>query len=467
MKRTSTFRTAFAAMVFVIAAALPMSAADIIILSGDPAGTGLYDATPVAPVGGNPGTTLGAQRQFVYQYAAELWGARLVSNSPIYVHARFRPLSCAPTAGTLGSAGTTFIFYNFPGALETNTWYHSALADSLAGTDLNPGYFDIASNFNSAIDDPAADSACLTGRNWYYGIDHNHGGDFDFLAVVAHELAHGLGFANFVNEATGTMVQNRTDVFANRTFDVTAGQTWGQMATNAERAASAINDRKVVWNGGMVTAQASTVLGPRPSMTVLTPGSLKGSFEVQSASFGAPLTSAGTTGKVVLAVDGTGDANDACQPLSQKADDKIVLAYRGTCAFTVKAANAQAAGAVGIIIANNSPAGLPPMGGADPSVSIPAVGISQADGNAIRAAIFPTVNVRIGLDSDFFAGTEQGFVRLYAPTTVRLGSSGSHFDVTATPNLLMEPFISSDLRPSETLDLTPALFQDIGWTVLP
>jgi hypothetical protein len=467
MKRTSAFHTALAAVVFVLVAAIPTSAANIIVVSYDPPGTGFYDATPAAPVGGNPGTTLGVQRQYVYQYAAELWGARLVSDSTIYVHASFRPLSCAPTAGTLGSAGTPYVFANFSGALETNTWYHSALADSLAHIDLNPGFFDIVSNFNSDIDDPAADSACLTGRNWYYGIDHNHGGDFDFLAVVAHELAHGLGFANFVNEATGTLLAGRSDVFANRTFDVTAGQTWGQMATNAERAASAVNDRKVVWNGGMVTAQASTVLGPRPSMKILTPGSLEGSVEVQSASFGAPLTSPGTTGKVVLAVDGVGDANDACSPLSRKADGKIVLAYRGTCAFTVKAANAQAAGAVGIIVANNSPAGLPPMGGADPAVSIPAVGISQADGDAIRAAIFPTVNVRIGLDFDFSAGTEMGFVRLYAPTTVSLGSSGSHFDVTATPNLLMEPFISTDLRPSETLDLTPALFQDIGWTVLP
>jgi hypothetical protein len=30
----------------------------------------------------------------------------------------------------------------------------------------------------------------------------------------------------------------------------------------------------------------------------------------------------------------------------------------------------------------------------------------------------------------------------------------------------MEPFINSDLRASDTLDLTPSLFRDIGWRLL-
>ena len=54
-------------------------------------------------------------------------------------------------------------------------------------------------------------------------------------------------------------------------------------------------------------------------------------------------------------------------------------------------------------------------------------------------------------------------MRLYAPATVALGSSISHFDTVASPNLLMEPFINADLRSTRNLDLTPALMQDIGW----
>ena len=51
------------------------------------------------------------------------------------------------------------------------------------------------------------------------------------------------------------------------------------------------------------------------------------------------------------------------------------------------------------------------------------------------------------------------------PNPVAPGSSKSHFDTTATPNLLMEPAINDDLMPSIFLDLTPNLFEDIGWTL--
>lgn len=441
---------------------LPASAAEILLFNLDPPGQGLNDPTPVTPVGGNPATTLGEQRQFVYLYAAELWGKVLDSDVPIYVAARFIPQTCSPTSGVLGSAGTTFIFRDFPGATEANTWYHSALADSLAGEDLNPGFFDIGSQFNSRI---GTDPNCLTGRGWYYGIDHEHGLDFDFLAVVAHEIGHGVGFSNFVNEGTGSLAAGFTDVYANRTLDVTTGKKWNEM-TDAERATSAVNDRNVVWVGDAVTSQSQQLLGPRPSVVVLTPSGR--SIEVQTASFGPALTAdGGTSGKVVLADDGVGATADACQPLVIGAPGKIVLADRGTCNFTVKVANAQAAGAKGVIIANHVAVGLPGMGGADPNIFIPSVGITQADGAALRAALSPSLNVKLILDRNHRAGTANGFVRIYAPNPVASGSSGSHFDVTASPNLLMEPFISPDLRPAESLDLTPALLEDIGWGILP
>lgn len=67
---------------------------------------------------------------------------------------------------------------------------------------------------------------------------------------------------------------------------------------------------------------------------------------------------------------------------------KAVLVDRGTCTFTTKVLNAQNAGAAFVIIANNA-AGLGPVnaGGADPAVTIPAVGISKEDGDLIKAAL--------------------------------------------------------------------------------
>ncbi|HMB51778.1 MAG TPA: PA domain-containing protein [Thermoanaerobaculia bacterium] len=472
MLRSRTLRLAFVTLTVAVAlasVALPASAANIILVNADPPGAGLNDPTPVAPVGGNPGTTLGQQRINVYLLAADIWGQTLDSNSPVFVGASFAALSCTPTSGTLGSAGTTFIFRNFPGAPLADTWYHSALADAIAGADLNPGFIDVNSRFNSRI---GTDPGCLTGRNWYYGFDHQTGGDFDFLNVVAHEIGHGLGFSNFVNESTGALQSGFTDVFADLTYDVTTGKTWTVM-TQAERAASAVNDRNVVWIGAESTAQAANLLDPRPSVVVLNPSALAGSVEVQTASFGPAIDGGGgTTGKVVVADDGTGVASDGCEPLvgnvgANNANGKIVLVDRGTCAFVLKVANAQAAGAKGVIVANNVPVGLPGMGGSDPSITIPSVGVTQGFGDALRAAAAGNTVVKLVLDGNELAGAVDGFVRIFAPNPVQGGSSGSHWDVTATPNLLMEPFINSDLRAVDTLDLSPALMQDIGWVLLP
>lgn len=452
------------ALLVALTLAASASAANIVVLSDDPAGTGLFDTTPVAPVGGNPGTTLGAQRAFVYLLAAERWGATIESDVTIFVLARFRPLGCTPTAGTLGSAGTTFVHANFANAPVAEVWYPTALADALAGVDLVPGNFDISSNFNSAIDDPAADATCLTGRNWYYGVDHNAGIDFDFLNVVSHEIAHGLGFANFVNEATGANFAGRSDIYSVSTLDTTTGQTWNLM-TDAERAASAVRNGKVVWNGPAVTAQAPSFLGPRPSVIALQ-GPAKGSHEAVTASFGPAIVAGdGTTGLLKVANDGVGVASDGCEPLINNVSDKIVLIDRGVCTFTQKVANAQAAGAKGVLIADNVPGGsFPGMGGADPTITIPSMGITFELGQQLRAA--PPV-VKLRLDPNVQAGTEAGFVRLYAPTVVALGSSISHYDTSANPNLLMEPFITNTLRAADTFDLTPALFEDIGWVLAP
>jgi hypothetical protein len=50
-------------------------AATITIVNRDGANEGFNDPAPVTPVGGNPATTLGAQRLTAFQFAASLWGA--------------------------------------------------------------------------------------------------------------------------------------------------------------------------------------------------------------------------------------------------------------------------------------------------------------------------------------------------------------------------------------------------------
>ena len=66
------------------------AAATIIVVNNDGPGEGFNDPTPAAPVGGNTGTTRGAQRLIAFQHAAELWGATLDSPVTIIVLRRVR-----------------------------------------------------------------------------------------------------------------------------------------------------------------------------------------------------------------------------------------------------------------------------------------------------------------------------------------------------------------------------------------
>ena len=142
-------------------------------------------------------------------------------------------------------------------------------------------------------------------------------------------------------------------------------------------------------------ATCSTSSPPVARAVVNAPASIAGSKLAQSANFGAPLTTTGITADVVASVPANG-----CTALSNAAQmsGMIALIDRGTCEFSTKVLNAQNAGAVAVIIANNVAAGLPGMGaGVDaPRVTIPSVGILQSDGAAIRDALASsTVNATL------------------------------------------------------------------------
>jgi hypothetical protein len=50
---------------------------------------------------------------------------------------------------------------------------------------------------------------------------------------------------------------------------------------------------------------------------------------------------------------------------------------------------------------------------------------------------------------------------MYAPNPFTSGSSVSHWDVSLSPNALMEPAINNDLH--DTVDMTNGVLRDIGW----
>jgi hypothetical protein len=475
MKNNRAIVTLAAAAILLVSTGPAYANATVTIINGNAPGVGFNDPTPATPVGGNTGATLGQQRLIAFQSAANTWGNSLSSNVEIKVLATFEPLTCTATSAVLGSAGTIYIFADFgsvglfPGPEFAHTWYHSALAKKRAGTDLNPGNPDIRARFNVNLGNPG----CLTGVGWYLGLDNNHGAQIDLVTVLQHEFAHGLGFSQFANVTTGAEPGDMTDVYARQLLDVMANKSWDQM-TDAERAASSINSRKVVWTGPNVTNSVPGVLSAGvPILRISSPSSIAGDYSVGRAAFGPPLSSPGIAGNIVLALDpadGAGPSTtDGCSALTNAAaiSGKLALLDRGTCGFVVKVKNAQNAGAIGVIIADNV-AGSPPadLGGADPTITIPPVRISLADGNTIKGALVGGVTATLGVDLGIRSGADaQGRALMNAPNPVQPGSSISHWDPIAFPNQLMEPNISSDLTHSVAppLDLTLPLLRDVGW----
>jgi len=201
---------------------------------------------------------------------------------------------------------------------------------------------------------------------------------------------------------------------------------------------------------------------------VTAPPSIDGEYTIGTADFGAPVSTTSVTGTLVEAIDPADAAGtstkDGCSTFTNASAvaGKVALIDRGTCPFIDKAIHAQSAGAIGVVIVNNQGTGVIGMGGEAPGVTIPVVMISQADGAAIRAQIAQSVAVNIWANPRLLAGASvENRMLLYAPDPIEIGSSTSHWDTSAQPNLLMEPNLSSDL--SHEVDLTLPLLRDIGW----
>ncbi|WP_051293912.1 PA domain-containing protein [Pseudoduganella violaceinigra] len=468
------------------------SAATIVITSRDAPGVGFNDPTPVAPVGGNPGTTLGQQRYNVYRYVADIWEKNLDSNVTIKVSAGWEPLTCTAGSATLGSAGAYNFWHDFAGG-KPGIWYPQALANKLAGVNLSEGTpddgtgyadADIKTQFNINLGKPD----CLAGSAFYLGLDGKAGADVNFVETLLHELGHGLGFSlGLTSTSSGKRVNADFTAYTEDglpspweefMYDNTSGKSWLKM-TSAERKASAINPLKLAWTGPNAVAGAS-MLRHLPVLNQYSPAGTLPQIDFNTASFGAPLPSSGAWGSVAVVATQPGETGPGCDPFNAAnataVKGKVALISRGACAFVQKVKNAQNAGAIGAILYNNAAGAIAP-GGTDASVTIAAAGITQADGQALVAAAAAAakygsrgapgaVSIAFGVDAARIAGADKaGRPLLYSPATLAPGSSVSHWDVTATPNLLMEPNINPDLGTVlvSPKDLTLPLLKDIGW----
>lgn len=454
------------------------SGVHFVINNVDDPGVGLNDPTPVQPVGGNTGTTLGEQRRIALRYALDIWESYLEGDVEVVVQVRFEALTCTATSLTLARTRPLRVVADFPGAPRRGTWYPVALANQLAGEDLFPGPPDPAAELPEPSDDvlirfnlrPDSDPTCMP-PTWYYGLDGQSGADYSFVRSALHELPHGLGFNNLVDEQTGAYTAgDMPDIFTTRVYDNYQRLGWPEM-TDAERALSARSCGQVVWTGENANRTAPAFLDSgHPHVDVLTPDHSPWEAQVGTANYGPPLDSTGVSGRLVLVDDGAGVPTDACSPLTaasaEQVKGNVALVDRGACAFVTKTINAENAGAVGVIVADTVAACPVNNIVGTAGVDIPTVRVSLLDGNRMKESL-PWVWVELEVDPTRPIATDRRErLQLFAEGEPSGISTIIHWDPKATPNLLME--VDPGYRGEVPLDpdLTPYQLTDVGWELV-
>jgi extracellular elastinolytic metalloproteinase len=266
---------------------------------------------------------------------------------------------------------------------------------------------------NDGVPDPGSDPDGGPGLDFSHPVDlTQHPHTYSDAAVtnlfywnnIIHDLTHEYGFTE---EAGNFQVNN-----------------YGRGGLGGDDVRAEAQD-----GGGMNNANFSTgAEGSRPRMqmylwqhsrpnrvTIDPPSSAAGTYQASFAEFGPEVTLAGTSGSIALVNDGVatppaGTVTDACEPLVGFPSGSIALLDRGSCNFTVKVKNAQNAGAIAAIVANNVPGNPGSMGGDDATITIPSVMVSLDAGNTIKAGLPATGTISadparsVNRDGDFDAG---------------------------------------------------------------
>ena len=115
------------------------------------------------------------------QAAVDAWATDFKSTVPIHVDASFTRQGYG---GILASATPAKFFHGFKGAPDPDLWYPAAMANALAGKDLDPANAEIVIHINSTMV-----------NQFYVGTDGACPSDqYDLESILLHEVGHGLGF---------------------------------------------------------------------------------------------------------------------------------------------------------------------------------------------------------------------------------------------------------------------------------
>lgn len=272
--------------------------------------------------------------------------------------------NAASPAGWLGSGAQTTVRIS---GNNTNTYL-----DTDANNAADGGGTTVSTdNFLSSADLLAAPS---TTANKAVAVQN-----LFYLTNRMHDILYAKGF----NETAGNFQVNNFGKGGAGNDPVLAEAQDGSGTDNANFATP--ND------GSSPRMQMYLWTGSAPSAFVTVNGN---SYGMYASSFGAALSLTGITGALAVYSDGTAPSSDACGASTTSLSGKVAIVDRGTCNFTVKVANAQAAGAIGVVIVNNEANGAFAPGGTDRKVKIPSGMVSQADGTTLKGLAGASANLR-------------------------------------------------------------------------
>ena len=200
-----------------------------------------------------------------------------------------------------------------------------------------------------------------------------------YLNNVVHDRLYTHGF----NEAAGNFQVNNFGNGGAGNDPVNAEAQDGSGTDNANFATPS--------DGSSPRMQMYLWTGTSPDSFVTVNGTDYGAY---ASTFGALPTLAGTSGALAVYNDGTGVASDGCETSVTSLTGKVAIVDRGTCNFTVKVLNAQKAGAVAVVIANNVAGPAFAAGGTDRKVKIPSGMVTLDDGNTLKSLAGQSGNLR-------------------------------------------------------------------------
>jgi len=203
--------------------------------------------------------------------------------------------------------------------------------------------------------------------------------------VVAHEWAHG-----YTQETHGLVYAWQSGAL-NESYSDIFGEIVDLLYDSGTDTPSTTR--------GVGTCSAATGID-KVEFVVLEPASIAGPMDARSATFN-PAPPWDVSGTVALADDGVGLGNDGCDSLVDFEAGKVALITMANCSerFHTPVANAEAAGAIAVIVVNPLNDNITTMTGGV-GLSIPAVFIGRTDGDAIRAAIADGAVVKMSSGGD-------------------------------------------------------------------